>query len=105
MSVRRNPTAVYDIDDSDRLASIVPQTLDGKGVIFAIANMSRAGNWLYIDQRDAEHEVLEFPTEAEIAALKEALVTEYAADIAGLRASPMVKSVEVCAGYLLDEEY
>lgn len=106
VKVVRHPTELYELlpSDDERLTRITPPSLYGKKII-AIANTTSAGHWLIVDRFSGDNEVLDFPTEAEIANFKVALETTYADTIATLRQHPAVLSVTVKAGYVLDTEY
>lgn len=103
--VMQHPTTVYELlqTDDEQLTSITPPSLYGKKII-AIANTSRAGQWLVVDGA-ANLEMMDFPTDAEVASLKMALAERYADTIATLRQHPAVVSVTVKAGYVLDTEF
>ena len=106
VKIVKHPTELHQLlaGDDEQLTSITPPSLYGKKII-AIANTTSAGHWLIVDRFSGDNEVLDFPTEAEIANLKAALETTYADVIATLRQHPAVLSVTVKAGYVLDTEY
>jgi hypothetical protein len=102
----KRPASLYELlrNSDEQLTSITPPHLYGKKII-AIANTTSAGEWLIVNRFSGDNEVLDFPTEAEIASLKSALETTYADVISTLRQHPAVLSVTVKAGYVLDTEY
>ena len=100
VTAMERPSSLYELlPDDEQLTSITPPALYGLKII-AIANTTSVGQWLVIDGDDTI-EILDFPTDAEIASLKAALTERYAGIIAALRQHFAVLSVTVKAGYVL----
>ena len=104
------PVDVYSIiDDIDEEAFSVctPPSMFGTGTIIVISNGSHVPHWLLLvaNHYDNHEEMKPFPTAREVQEMIDAFTNEYADEIAKLNNSPLVVSVEVKAGYLLDKEY
>lgn len=100
----------YDELHKNELIEIVPPSLRGSGTIILRTKMSFSkDHWLYLYGIEFVEEVEEdtkpFPTDAEVAQMKQALQESCQDIIDFLNAHPLVTSVEVKAGYVLDAEY
>lgn len=111
IQIDKFPTCIVDdiLDDSfeDVLAECTPPSLHGSGVILARSNMRETDDtWLYLHNRGwPKNQVIEFPSPDRIEEMKNELGSIHQDVIELIANSPLVKSVEVKAGYVLDADF
>lgn len=93
----------------DVLGVITPPSLFSTGMIIAVGNavdvVKEPEKWLSLSSYGNEVETKEFPDSQDIAKMKLYLSEHYAGIIAALKASPVVRDVQIKAGYVFDVEY
>lgn len=109
IEVERYPY-LYDVLDEkyeDVLTEITPPSLDQSGTMLLKGNEGKSGGWLYLSGKygAGDIEVMTFPTDEEIANMKQELSTNYAIVISELSKSSLVNNLQIKAGYVLDCEY
>ena len=103
---RRYPTDHYELLDddlADTLADTTPHALHGTGHIVLRANIGTHTVWMEIDRYTQDEKMQAFPTDAEQAVMKTALMAFPA--VQALQEHPQVFSVTVWCGYVDDSEY
>lgn len=90
----------------NRLQILTPPGLVDNGVIYACDNGGASeATWLYFGPHDWPNpQAIQFPNTEEVEAMKAALLEEYQKEHELLLRSPLVESVKLMAGYVLNPE-
>lgn len=103
---RRYPADHYELLDddlADTLTDTTPRDMYGKSHIVLRANIGTDTVWIKVDRYTHSKPLIAFPTDAEQAAMKAALLAFPA--VRALQDHPQVASVTAWCGYVEDSEY